>query len=184
MVSQLARQHVTVSLSGDAGDELFCGYNRYSMTASWWHKLSRMPLPLRRLLAGAITAVPPGTWDKLGAVLPMSRVGDKLHKGAALLGHTTVAELYRGMVSHWPEPDALVFGAQTLRELGAEEDEIADILDGVRERDRQRQRRVDQHRVQPVATRQAALPRAGNTRLRLSRQAVWRRGWRVVSGTL
>jgi asparagine synthase (glutamine-hydrolysing) len=111
LVSQLARQHVTVSLSGDAGDELFCGYNRYSMTASWWHKLSRLPLPLRRLLAGAITAVPPSAWDKLGAVLPMSRVGDKLHKGAALLGSSSVAGLYRGMVSHWDDPASVLLSA-------------------------------------------------------------------------
>jgi asparagine synthase (glutamine-hydrolysing) len=111
LVSQLARQHVTVSLSGDAGDELFCGYNRYSMTARWWHKLSRLPLPLRRLLARAITAVPPGAWDKLAGGLPMSRVGDKLHKGAALLGSRNVADLYRGMVSHWTDPASVVLGA-------------------------------------------------------------------------
>lgn len=111
LVSQLARQHVTVSLSGDAGDELFCGYNRYQMTAQLWGKLQRVPKPLRRAAAAAITAVPPARWDSLGRFLPVARLGDKLHKGAALLGHTTVAELYRGMVSHWPEPDTLVLGA-------------------------------------------------------------------------
>jgi asparagine synthase (glutamine-hydrolysing) len=111
LVSQLARQHVTVSLSGDAGDELFCGYNRYQMTARLWGKLQRVPKPLRRAAAAAITAVPPSRWDSLGRFLPVTRLGDKLHKGAALLRHTTVAELYRGMVSHWPEPDALVLGA-------------------------------------------------------------------------
>ncbi|PQA81809.1 asparagine synthase (glutamine-hydrolyzing) [Limnohabitans sp. TS-CS-82] len=111
LVSQLARQHVTVSLSGDAGDELFCGYNRYQMTARLWGTLQRVPKPLRRAAAAAITAVPPARWDSLGRFLPVSRLGDKLHKGAALLGHTTVADLYRGMVSHWPKPDALVLGA-------------------------------------------------------------------------
>lgn len=111
LVSQLARQHVTVSLSGDAGDEMFCGYNRYQMTARLWDKLQRVPKSLRRAAAAAITAVPPASWDSLGRFLPVARLGDKLHKGAALLGHTTVAELYRGMVSHWPEPDALVLGA-------------------------------------------------------------------------
>jgi asparagine synthase (glutamine-hydrolysing) len=111
LVSQLAKQHVTVSLSGDAGDELFCGYNRYQMTAQLWGKLQQVPKPLRRAAAAAITAVPPARWDSLGRFLPVARLGDKLHKGAALLGHTTVAELYRGMVSHWPEPDALVLGA-------------------------------------------------------------------------
>lgn len=111
LVSQLARQHVTVSLSGDAGDELFCGYTRYQMTAGLWGKVSRLPRPLRQLAAGLVTAVPPAAWDKLGGLLPMSRVGDKLHKGAALLGSCSVADLYRGMVSHWADPASVVLGA-------------------------------------------------------------------------
>jgi len=111
LVSQLARQHVTVSLSGDAGDELFCGYTRYQMTAGLWGKVSRTPRPLRQMAARLITAVPPVAWDKLGALLPLSRVGDKLHKGAALLGSRSVADLYRGMVSHWHDPTSVVLGA-------------------------------------------------------------------------
>jgi asparagine synthase (glutamine-hydrolysing) len=111
LVSQLARQHVTVSLSGDAGDELFCGYNRYQMTAGMWGKIARVPRPLRHLAARLITAVPSKAWDVLGGVLPMSRVGDKLHKGAALLGSRTAADLYRGMVSHWSDPTSVVLGA-------------------------------------------------------------------------
>lgn len=108
LVSQLARQHVTVSLSGDAGDELFCGYNRYQMTARLWSKLQRVPKPLRRAAATTITAVPPARWDALGRFLPVARLGDKLHKGAALLGHQSAADLYLGMVSHWSQPNGLV----------------------------------------------------------------------------
>jgi asparagine synthase (glutamine-hydrolysing) len=111
LVSQLARQHVTVSLSGDAGDELFCGYRRYQMTADVWNKVAVLPRPLRQLAAGVITAVPPGAWDKVGGLLSMSRLGDKLHKGAGLLGNRTVADLYRGMVSHWTDPASVVLGA-------------------------------------------------------------------------
>jgi asparagine synthase (glutamine-hydrolysing) len=110
LVSHLARQHVTVSLSGDAGDELFCGYNRYQMMAKFWGKLQRVPKPLRHAAAAAITAVPPARWDALGRLLPAARLGDRLHKGAALLGNQSVAELYRGLVSHWHEPDSLVLG--------------------------------------------------------------------------
>ncbi len=115
LVSQLARQHVTVSLSGDAGDELFCGYTRYQMTAGLWRKVSRLPRPLRLAAAGLIRGLPTGVWDKLAGLLLASlggRVGDKLHKGAALLGSRSVADLYRGMVSHWADPASVLLGAR------------------------------------------------------------------------
>ena len=111
LVSQLARQHVTVSLSGDAGDELFCGYTRYQMTARLWGKVSRLPRPLRQLAALMITAVPLAGWDKLGVLLHVSRLGDRLHKGAGLLDSRNIVDLYRGMVSHWQCPGRMVVGA-------------------------------------------------------------------------
>lgn len=111
LVSQLARQHVTVSLSGDAGDELFCGYRRYQMTAGVWSKISRIPRPLRKLAAGFITSISPSALDSLSSALRISRLGDKLHKGAALLVSRSVSELYRGMVSHWDDPANVVLGA-------------------------------------------------------------------------
>lgn len=114
LVSQLARQHVTVSLSGDAGDELFCGYNRYALTASLWKRLSALPLPLRRSMAWALTRVPPQALNRMAAHTPLVRrwanVGDKLHKGAAVMTADSVAQLYKGMVSHWLHPEAVVLG--------------------------------------------------------------------------
>lgn len=111
LVSQLARQHVTVSLSGDAGDELFCGYTRYRMTAGLWGKVSRLPRPLRRCVASLITSVPPAAWDNLGRIFSISQAGEKLHKGAALLDSPSVADLYLGLVSHWINPACVVLGA-------------------------------------------------------------------------
>jgi len=112
LVSQLARQHVTVSLSGDAGDELFSGYTRYNVAANAWNKLARVPLPLRRLAAGAITTLPPKAWDVLLGKLPRfgARIGDKLHKGAGVLTSTSVDGLYHGLVSHWSDPAQVVIG--------------------------------------------------------------------------
>ncbi|MBT2334941.1 asparagine synthase (glutamine-hydrolyzing) [Variovorax paradoxus] len=114
LVSQLARRHVTVSLSGDAGDELFCGYNRYSLTASLWHRLSAVPLPLRRAVSRGLTSLSPDHLNRMAAYTPLARrwanVGDKLHKGAGVMTAGSVAELYRGMVSHWPRPEEVVQG--------------------------------------------------------------------------
>ncbi len=120
LVSQLARQHVTVSLSGDGGDELFCGYNRYHMTASAWSRLEKIPRPLRRLMARAITAIPPQGWNRGAALMASltsraaawSHVGDKMHKGAKALASPSVSHLYGSLVSHWSDPASIVIGGQ------------------------------------------------------------------------
>jgi len=116
LVSQLAKQHVTVSLSGDAGDELFCGYNRYQLTEKLWRKLARVPAPLRALVAKGITALSPTAWDSLAGVIPgagrYAALGDKLHKGAGVLTSATVDELYFGMVSHLRNPADWVISGQ------------------------------------------------------------------------
>jgi len=116
LVSQLARQHVTVSLSGDAGDELFCGYNRYQITKDLWSKISLAPSPLRALAAKGITSIAPKQWDRIARFIPGSSqyvsVGDKLHKGAGVLASHIVDELYLGMVSHLRDPSTWVIGGK------------------------------------------------------------------------
>jgi len=112
LVSKLAKQHVTVSLSGDAGDELFCGYNRYQITDKLWKKLSRIPVVCRALMAKGITSLSPQQWNVVGRYIPgtqrFNNFGDKLHKGAGVLVSRTVDELYLGLVSHHSEPVTLV----------------------------------------------------------------------------
>ena len=116
LVSQLARQHVTVSLSGDAGDELFSGYTRYLVASGLWNKISAVPAPLRRLAARGITALSPHTWNKLTGWLPSSRAGslwgDKLHKGARVLDNQSIDGLYLGLVSQWSAPASVVVNGQ------------------------------------------------------------------------
>ena len=118
LVSSLARQHVTVSLSGDAGDELFSGYNRYQITASMWSKLSRIPRPLRQLTASIITNISPASWNRIVSVLQgvipafsrWANVGDKLHKGAGVMASKSTADLYHRMISCWKDPASIVIG--------------------------------------------------------------------------
>jgi asparagine synthase (glutamine-hydrolysing) len=116
LVSQLAKQHVTVSLSGDAGDEIFCGYNRYQMTNKLWNKLSILPVPLRAMLANCINSISPQSWNSLAAYVPgakrFNNIGDKLHKGAGVLASRSVDELYQGLVSAHRDPAVLVMGAK------------------------------------------------------------------------
>ena len=118
LVSQLARQHVTVSLSGDAGDELFCGYNRYLLANRLWQKLSVLPTSGRRLAARGLAAFSPSRWNAmLGPVngllpgsLRQANLGEKLHKAAGVMASADLDALYRGLVSHWDDPASVVIG--------------------------------------------------------------------------
>lgn len=119
LVSQLAREHVTVSLSGDAGDELFCGYNRYPLAAKMWQRLSAMPVPIRRALAWGLTRLSPQQLNQLATYTPLARrwnnVGDKLHKGAAIMSAETADKLYLDMISYWNNPQDVVLGGKEPR---------------------------------------------------------------------
>jgi asparagine synthase (glutamine-hydrolysing) len=118
LVSQLARQHVTVSLSGDAGDELFCGYQRYRTAPDMWDKMTVLPASLRKLAASGIVGISPKRWNSMAGlmepILPSSlrgvKVGDKLHKGAELLSCQSRDEVYLHLMSQWNDPAALVIG--------------------------------------------------------------------------
>jgi asparagine synthase (glutamine-hydrolysing) len=120
LVSQLAAKEVTVALSGDAGDELFCGYTRYQAGANVWNKFNSLPMPLRRLAAGSMRMISEENWNRaatrFGRLLPRSirqaHLGEKLHKGAMVLASESFDTLYRGLVSHWRDPASVVIDGE------------------------------------------------------------------------
>ncbi|MDJ0676690.1 MAG: asparagine synthase (glutamine-hydrolyzing) [Calothrix sp. MO_167.B42] len=120
LVSQLTKQYVTVSLSGDAGDELFAGYNRYFWGSSIWQKIGWISKDLRQIASGALTNLSPQSWDEvfshLDGLLPSKfkqpNPGDKLHKLAEVLAVPNSEALYKALVSHWKSPESLVIGSK------------------------------------------------------------------------
>jgi asparagine synthase (glutamine-hydrolysing) len=136
LVSKLARQSVTVSLSGDGGDELFGGYNRYFLGRKLWRGAQRVPRPLRRPVGMAIRSMPARGWDALLApfagTIPAlrERAGERLHKLARAMNTSDPDALYRGLVAQW---DDIVPGARALP-IAIDDPSRAPRLDDLTER--------------------------------------------------
>ncbi len=115
LVSELARKYVTVTLSGDGGDELFCGYSRYKQGNQIWSKLQLLPIPVRQMIGSLMQVFPGVSVEYLMRFLPkqlqISHFADRLPKFAEVMEQKTALGYYQNLVSHWKNPDQLVLGA-------------------------------------------------------------------------
>lgn len=145
LVARLARESVTVTLSGEGSDELFGGYERYLQALRLWRGFGWMPRPMRRGASDLLAAFSPQAWDRLMALpdrfLPARfkqvRWGDKLHKLAEVLGDCAGAEtLYLGLLSYWPSSaldGLLIDGSEppTILNDPAERPALANFIDAM-----------------------------------------------------
>ena len=134
LVSQLARKDVTVALSGDGGDEVFFGYNRYIAAEDAWRRMSRMSGWQRQLFAAAAESLSVGVWDLLARVIPAGKrprmLGDKMHKLATVFRQSDEDTIYRRLVSQWPDPSAFISqGEESVSESWRTAKELSDFTE-------------------------------------------------------
>ena len=139
LVSSLAREHVTVSVSGDGGDELFCGYNRYVFAEKLWKGLNLVPAGGRILIGRTIENLPTGIWNKAFSAIDRMTPrkfngiswGDKLQKGAGVIGSKNLNDLYMRLVSNWQDPSSVVIGAEHHQKVFSTDDSLLAELDDI-----------------------------------------------------
>ena len=133
IVSQLARQHVTVALSGDGGDELFCGYNRYTSGYRVWQNLQYLSPKLRSTMIWLLSQTSGKYLDKLQNILPHRLqapvLSDLFLKLTEALACGDGLEYYKALVSNWKKPHEVVLKAAEPETILSQNDKLSEFSD-------------------------------------------------------
>jgi asparagine synthase (glutamine-hydrolysing) len=132
LVSEIARKHVTVSLSGDGGDEVFAGYVRYQMVDALWDKIQHLPSGLRRVVATLALKAPEAIWDNFAYLFrgpyQQTHMAHKIKKGLTLLKSDTISEFYMNHTGSWPLKTPLLDRHQSSLALDVENADVVGLL--------------------------------------------------------
>jgi len=135
MLCALTRNEVTVALSGDGGDELFAGYNRYLLSERLRRAYSAYPAFFRKLSSGMINQLSPSFWYKVGRLVPQSMrpsmFGDKLHKFSGVIALESFDDVYPALLKYWPDNQILVPGQNTIEQPVGWNEGYASVDDAV-----------------------------------------------------